>query len=49
MFRACIVSGNINHQIDTTKRSNYFRYNVKRGTNEFIINTISEDVDALRR
>jgi len=49
VFRACIVSGNINHQIDTAKRPNYFRYNVKRGTNEFIINTISEDVDALRR
>jgi predicted DNA-binding protein (MmcQ/YjbR family) len=54
MFRACIVSGQINHQIDVTKRSNFYRYNVKRGVkgtnaNEFIINTISEDVDALRR
>ena len=49
IFRAAIISGNVNHQADVTKRSNYYRYNVKRGTNEFIINTISEDVDFLRR
>lgn len=49
IFRAAIVSGNINHQADVTKRSNFYRYNVKRGTNEFIINTISEDIDYLRR
>lgn len=49
MFRMAIVSGNVNHQIDVTKRSNYYRYNVKCGTNEFIINTISEDITPLRR
>lgn len=49
MFRAAILSGNINHQVDVTKRSNYYRYNVKTGTNEFIINTISEDVTYLKR
>jgi len=49
VFRACIITGNINHQADVTKRSNYMRFNVKRGTNEFIINTISEDVTFLNR
>jgi len=49
MFRAAILSGNINHQMDTTKRSNFYRYNVKCGTNEFIINTITEDITYLKR
>ena len=49
IFRATIITGNINHQIDTHKISNYIRFNVKRGTNEFIINTISEDITPLRR
>jgi len=49
MFRAAILSGNINHQVDVTKRSNFYRYNVKCGTNEFIINTISEDITYLKR
>lgn len=49
IHRCAIVSGNINHQADVTKRSNFYRYNVKRGTNEFIINTISEDVTPLKR
>lgn len=48
-FRAMIVSGNINHQIDTHKRANFYRYNCKTGTNEFIINSISEDVTPLAR
>lgn len=49
IYRAAIVTGNINHQNDTTKRSNYYRYNIKRGTNEFVLNTITEDVDYLSR
>jgi len=49
IHRACILTGNINHRIDTHKMSAFYRYNVKRGTNEFIINSISEEVGALKR
>jgi hypothetical protein len=49
IFRALIRSGWINHQVDIGKVANFYRYNVKRGSGEFIINTISEDVTYLRR
>lgn len=49
IFRAMIWSGNINHQADVTKRNTYYRYNCKRGTNEFVLNTISEQFDYLKR
>ena len=49
IFRALVKSGHINHQVDVTKVANFYRYNVKRGTGEFVINTISEDVTYLRR
>ena len=45
IFRACILTGNVNHQADVIKQSSFYRYNVKRGTNDFIINTISEFID----
>jgi hypothetical protein len=49
VFRAEIKSGHITHGRDATKRSNFYRYSVKRGSNELVINGISEDFDYLRR
>ncbi len=47
IFRACVVSGDISHQTDTNKISNFYRYNCKRGTNEFIVNTVTEDITVM--
>lgn len=49
IFRALVLTGNINHQSETTKRSTFYRYNCKRGTNEFVLNSVSEQFDYLPR
>lgn len=48
-FRAEIKSGHITHGRDVTKRNTFYRYSVKRGSNDFVINEISEQFDYLRR
>jgi hypothetical protein len=47
VYRASLITGNVHHGSDTTKRSNFYRYNIKRGDNGFILNSITEDVDIL--
>lgn len=48
-FRAELRSGHVTHGRDVTKRSTFYRYNVKRGSNDFVLNGISEQFDYLRR
>lgn len=49
MFRAVIRTGQVSHGVDVTKRVSKYRYNIKRGANECIINGISEEVEKLSR
>lgn len=48
-FRAVVVSGQITHGTGNKKQNRFYRYDVKRGTNEFIINQIYEDATVLSR
>lgn len=45
IYRACFWTGNISHQADVQKVNRFYRYNVKCGTNEFIVNSISESFE----
>lgn len=49
VFRAQITSGHVTHGRDVTKRCVFYRYSVKRGSNDFVINEINEQFDYLRR
>jgi len=49
MFRAVVKTGWISRGTDATKQAAFYRYNVKRGSNELIINGISEEFKVLRR
>lgn len=48
-FRAQITSGHVTHGADVTKRCVFYRYAVKRGSNDFVVNEINEQFDYLRR